>query len=787
MLHGNTSAQDGRDLAVSFSQEMVSKPAIGKLQTVAGLVTVTRANVVIAQPAVGDLVYEGDLIKTGIDGLIAISFVDGTRFHLYASAHIVLDEFICGEEKSPDSALFRIVKGVFGFIGGKVAANGRLIIDTPVARIQSTAPAAGIGSLAFSIFTFGLIHELKAASADIALLDDGTINYKDLKHGIFEIVTKGDNPRVIIVDDPGETIVLRPSGGGVSVETVANSPAQMAQLQSAYQGALATFSQGQQDPVIQQLQRGSNPNDHASAQPQTNPNAQPQTNPNAQPQSNPSSNGSSTPPSNLNLNNDSNDTHSSNQLAQIENTIATPITVTINVAGGSINNNNNNSNNSNNQIQLLQNSGPVIGNVTPQQVTPTETSAVQWIGTTGDNWDTAAAWSDSLVPTAQQTVEILLPVSITVSNVVATGGLVIGAGATLDVVTGGSFTISNGIISIAATGTVETTGSGTLTIDPSTINNAGTLEANGAPLDLVDDIVTNSGELLATGGGTLVLAGDTIINITATATVEVGAGSTLELESATISGGIVTVDGLLDSTGNSAIDSAAISIASTGTLEVTSGTLTIDPGSINNSGTLLATGGGTLVLNDNVTNITATAMVEVDAGSTLELESATISGGIVTVGGLLGSTGNSAIDGAAISIASTGTLEVTSGTLTIDPGSITNSGTLAANGGTLDVVGAISGSGSATISGGGTLELGGADAQTVTFEGPGTLKLDNVTPTSFTGQIDGLVVGDVIDLSDTTVTSAVIDRFDADRHREQSFNAELFDCGRRRLVLRRVL
>ena len=50
----------------------MSTPAIGKLQTVAGLVTITRANVVVAQPAVGDLVYEGDLIETGIDGLIAI-------------------------------------------------------------------------------------------------------------------------------------------------------------------------------------------------------------------------------------------------------------------------------------------------------------------------------------------------------------------------------------------------------------------------------------------------------------------------------------------------------------------------------------------------------------------------------------------------------------------------------------------------------------------------------------------------------------------------------------------
>jgi len=166
-------------------------------------------------------------------------------------------------------------------------------------------------------------------------------------------------------------------------------------------------------------------------------------------------------------------------------------------------------------------------------------------------------------------------------------------------------------------------------------------------------------------------------------TVEVAAGSTLDLESATINNGIVTVDGLLDSTGTSAIDGAAITIASTGTLESTSGTLTIDPGSIDNTGLLEANGGTLTIDATTVTNTGGT--VEVAAGSTLDLESATINNGIVTVDGLLDSTGTSAIDGAAITIASTGTLESTSGTLTIDPGSIDNTGLLEANGGTLTI------------------------------------------------------------------------------------------------------
>ena len=145
---------------------------------------------------------------------------------------------------------------------------------------------------------------------------------------------------------------------------------------------------------------------------------------------------------------------------------------------------------------------------------------------------------------------------------------------------------------------------------------------------------------MATDGSTVVLDGVTVSN-TGDGTVEVDATeavvSTLDLESATISGGIVNVYGLLDSTGTSAIDGAAITI--TGTLEATSGTLTIDPSTISNSGELLATDGSTVVLDGVTVSNTGDGTVEVDATeavvSTLDLESATISGGIVNVYGLL--------------------------------------------------------------------------------------------------------------------------------------------------------
>ena len=217
--------------AIGSAQGPVIQSAIGKIKTAIGSITIARANANAVQPAVGDYVYEGDLIETGIDSQVGIIFLDGTTFHLYANARVVLDEFIYDAEKTSNSALLRVTKGLFGFIAGKVATTGRLIIDTPLAKIQNTAPAASIGSLAF-IFFFALIEELEASSQNIALLDDGSIVYKDLQHGIFEIVTKERIPRVIVVDDPAETIILRLGSSGISVDHVANTPAQMAQLES---------------------------------------------------------------------------------------------------------------------------------------------------------------------------------------------------------------------------------------------------------------------------------------------------------------------------------------------------------------------------------------------------------------------------------------------------------------------------------------------------------------------------------------------------------------------------
>ena len=109
---------------------------------------------------------------------------------------------------------------------------------------RSRAHAGGFGMLWLTALTFSLMKEAQAADPNVTFLDDGSITYKDLAHGAFELVTKEVIPRHFLVDDPGQTIALHPQGSSVSVSQSPNSAARMAELQAAQQEALATFEKG---------------------------------------------------------------------------------------------------------------------------------------------------------------------------------------------------------------------------------------------------------------------------------------------------------------------------------------------------------------------------------------------------------------------------------------------------------------------------------------------------------------------------------------------------------------
>jgi len=144
-------------------QAGTSKP-IGKVVTAIGSVTIEHVNAVVVQAnvasqpeqtKVGDSVYLGDVVQTGADGKISITFTDDTAFNLSSNARMALNDFVYDPNGKSNSTFFSLTKGTFTFIAGKVAKTGDMKIDTPVATmgIRGTTPHVEIsddGSVKFS-------------------------------------------------------------------------------------------------------------------------------------------------------------------------------------------------------------------------------------------------------------------------------------------------------------------------------------------------------------------------------------------------------------------------------------------------------------------------------------------------------------------------------------------------------------------------------------------------------------------------------------------------------------
>ena len=143
-------AQAQSDPAQPAIQNVASSP-IGKVVTATGSVTIEHVSAVVVQAnlpskggqtKVGDLVYQGDVVRTGSDGRVSINFADDTSFNLSNNASMTLDEFVYDPNGKSNSTVFNLSKGAFTFVAGKIAKNGDMKVETPVATmgIRGTTP-----------------------------------------------------------------------------------------------------------------------------------------------------------------------------------------------------------------------------------------------------------------------------------------------------------------------------------------------------------------------------------------------------------------------------------------------------------------------------------------------------------------------------------------------------------------------------------------------------------------------------------------------------------------------
>lgn len=120
---------------------------IGHVLKLSGSATVIRNGVSI-ELHIGDAVQKGDVVQTGSDSTIGLTFIDGSAFGMTSNARMVLNEMIYDPNGSSNSSLISLVQGTITFVAGQTAKNGNMRVETPVATmgIRGTAVLVEIGA-----------------------------------------------------------------------------------------------------------------------------------------------------------------------------------------------------------------------------------------------------------------------------------------------------------------------------------------------------------------------------------------------------------------------------------------------------------------------------------------------------------------------------------------------------------------------------------------------------------------------------------------------------------------
>ena len=154
---------------------------IGHVSKLQGSCTAVRNGVSIILNN-GDNVEKGDVVESGSNSSVGITFIDGTVFGLLSNARMVLNEMVYDANGSNNSTLFNLVAGTITFVAGQTAKHGDMKIDTPVATmgIRGTAVLVQIdftvpGQTAAPNASFQVLVEPDGTTGSYVLFDKTTL------------------------------------------------------------------------------------------------------------------------------------------------------------------------------------------------------------------------------------------------------------------------------------------------------------------------------------------------------------------------------------------------------------------------------------------------------------------------------------------------------------------------------------------------------------------------------------------------------------------------------------
>ena len=111
---------------------------IGRIKTVAGQASILRgATTTPATP--GATLSVKDVLVTGKDGRIGITFIDNSRFSVGPNAHIALAEFEFDDTTHKGSSLTQVDRGSLAIVSGQIAKENKdaMKVKTPTSLLAA--------------------------------------------------------------------------------------------------------------------------------------------------------------------------------------------------------------------------------------------------------------------------------------------------------------------------------------------------------------------------------------------------------------------------------------------------------------------------------------------------------------------------------------------------------------------------------------------------------------------------------------------------------------------------
>ncbi len=110
--------------------------AAGRIKVVSGPAFIVRSGGLIPAQA-GQIVFEADGLRTGVDGHMGVTLKDDTRVSLGPSSELRVEHFVYAPANGSLGLVLKIVRGAVAYVSGQIAklSPDSIRLETPAAIV----------------------------------------------------------------------------------------------------------------------------------------------------------------------------------------------------------------------------------------------------------------------------------------------------------------------------------------------------------------------------------------------------------------------------------------------------------------------------------------------------------------------------------------------------------------------------------------------------------------------------------------------------------------------------